>query len=49
VKENCHTLIILNINNNFGFILKLETYKFDANGIRESAKYLVKIYHEDLN
>ncbi|KAL4126380.1 hypothetical protein QTP88_010602 [Uroleucon formosanum] len=35
------------INNNFGFILKLDT--LDTNGIRESAKNLVKIYPEDLN
>ncbi|KAL4149943.1 hypothetical protein QTP88_003794 [Uroleucon formosanum] len=35
------------INNNFGFILKLDT--LDINGIRESAKNLVKIYPEDLN
>ncbi|CAI6360745.1 unnamed protein product [Macrosiphum euphorbiae] len=35
------------INNNFGFILKLDT--LDTNGIREKAKNLVKIYPEDLN
>ncbi|KAL4143365.1 hypothetical protein QTP88_005703 [Uroleucon formosanum] len=35
------------INNNFGFILKLDT--LDTNGIRENAKNLVKIYPEDLN
>jgi len=43
VKENCHT----DINNHFGFILKLDT--LDTNGIRESAKHLVNIYPEDLN
>ncbi|XP_060846412.1 zinc finger MYM-type protein 1-like [Rhopalosiphum padi] len=35
------------INNNFGFILKLDI--LDNNEIRESAKNLVKIYPEDLN